>query len=104
MVPDGPRLIELVLGYSAAALSTVSFAPQAWKVISSRKTKDVSLGTYLLTVGAFALWLAFGILKREWPLVASNGICLMLSGFILMMKILPSSGKRKVANALERRP
>jgi MtN3 and saliva related transmembrane protein len=100
VVPDGPRLIELVLGYAAAALSTISFAPQAWKVIASRKTDDISLGMYLLTVGAFMAWLAFGLLKREWPLVVSNGICLILSGFILMMKILPSSAKKKVAKGL----
>jgi MtN3 and saliva related transmembrane protein len=100
VVPDGPRLIELVLGYAAATLSTISFAPQAWKVIASRKTQDISLGMYVLTVAAFALWLAFGLIKREWPLVASNGICLLLSGFILVMKILPSSQKKKVAKSL----
>ncbi|MES2471237.1 MAG: SemiSWEET transporter [Pseudomonadota bacterium] len=93
-------MIELVLGYAAAFLSTVSFAPQAWKVIRSRKTHDISLGMYLLTVAAFALWLAFGILKREWPLVLSNGICLLLSGFILMMKVLPSSKRKRVADSL----
>ena len=93
-------MIELVLGYAAAVLSTVSFAPQAWKIIRSRKTHDISLGMYVLTVAAFALWLAFGILKREWPLVFSNGICLMLSGFILMMKILPASKRKTVADSL----
>jgi MtN3 and saliva related transmembrane protein len=51
-------------------------------------------------VAAFALWLAFGILKREWPLVLSNGICLMLSGFILMMKVLPASKRKTVADSL----
>lgn len=100
MVPDGQPLIELVLGYTAAALSTASFAPQAWKVIRSRQTRDISLGMYLLTVAAFAAWLAFGILKREWPLVLSNGICLALSGFILTMKILPASKRKRVADTL----
>lgn len=95
VVPDRPCLIELMLGYCAAAPSTASFAPQAWKVIASRKTQDISLGMYLLTVAAFALWLAFGLIKLKWPLIASNGICLMLSGFILMMKVLPGSGKKQ---------
>lgn len=89
------------LGYAAAVCSTTSFAPQAWKVIRSRRTHDISLRMYLLTVFGFALWLAFGILKREWPLVLSNGICLILSGFILAMKLLPRSGKKKVADALD---
>lgn len=93
-------MIELVLGYAAAFLSTVSFAPQAWKIIRSGKTQDISLGMYLLTVVAFALWLAFGILKHEWLLVLSNGICLALSGFILVMKILPTSKRKTVARNL----
>lgn len=89
-----------MLGYTAAVLSTASFAPQAVKVIRSRKTRDISLGMYVLTVAAFAAWLAFGILKREWPLVLSNAICLALSGFILAMKVLPASSRKKVAGSL----
>ncbi len=92
-------MIEL-LGYLAAILSTASFAPQAWKIIRSKKTHDISLGMYVLTVAGFGLWLAFGILKREWPLVLSNSICLLLSGFILTMKLLPPSRKKKAAAVL----
>jgi MtN3 and saliva related transmembrane protein len=88
------------LGYAAAALSTASFAPQAWKIIRSRKTHDISLGMYVLTVAGFALWLAFGAFKQEWPLVASNGICLVLSGFILTMKLLPAAKKKKASAIL----
>ena len=88
------------LGYAAAALSTASFAPQAWKIIRSHKTHDISLGMYVLTVLGFALWLTFGILKREWPLVVSNSICLALSAFILTMKLLPARQKKKVAAAV----
>ena len=54
----------------------------------------------MLTVLGFGLWLAFGLFKREWPLVASNSICLALSAFILTMKLLPASKKKKVAAAV----
>jgi MtN3 and saliva related transmembrane protein len=89
-----------ILGYAAAFVSTASFAPQAIKIIKSRKTKDISLGMYLLTVTGFALWLAFGFFQRQWPLVLSNSICLLLSAFILMMKLLPRSKKDAVAKTL----
>ena len=88
------------VGYCAAVVSTASFAPQAWKIIKSRQTKDISTGMYALTVAGFALWLAFGVLGKQWPLVASNSICLVLSAFILMMKLLPKRQKEKVANSL----
>ena len=89
------------VGYLAATCSTLSFAPQAWKIIRSRKTRDISLGMYLLTVAGFALWLAYGILLRQWPLMLSNGICLALAGFILCMKLLPAREKQAVADALD---
>lgn len=59
-----------ILGYLAAAASMASFAPQAWKIIRSRRTKDISVGMYLLTVSAFALWLPF----RTWHILEDIGI------------------------------
>ena len=100
MADHGPRLIAAV-GYLAAACSTLSFAPQAWKIIRSARTQDISLGMYLLTVTGFALWLGYGIALRQWPLVISNAICLSLAAFILMMKVLPTRKKREVAEALD---
>ena len=81
----------ILLGYLAAAASMASFVPQAWKIVRSRETKDISAGMYLLTVSAFALWLAYGGLLRQWPLVVSNGVCLVLSAFILAMTLLQSA-------------
>lgn len=78
----------------AAICSTVSFAPQAVKIIRTHNTRDISLWMYLLTVSAFALWTAYGAMTAQWALVASNSICLGLSGFILVMKLLPD-GKHK---------
>lgn len=81
--------IETTLAATAATASVVSFTPQALKIIKTRKTKDISLGMYILTVSAFGLWTTYGIMTEQWPLVASNTLCLVLSGFILMMKVLP---------------
>jgi len=92
--------IITVLGYLAAAASMASFAPQAWKIIRSRETKDISVGMYLLTVSAFALWLAYGVLQQQWPLVLSNGVCFLLAAFILLMTLLPQPQKEKIADTL----
>jgi MtN3 and saliva related transmembrane protein len=73
-----------------------SFFPQAWKIIRSRETKDISAGMYLLTVAAFALWLAHGLAEHQWPLVVSNAVCFALSAFILAMTLLPKAEKTKM--------
>src|ERR1700685_1444557 len=90
-----------VVGYCAAICSTLSFAPQAWKIIRSRETKDISAGMYLLTVTGFGAWAAYGSALRQWPIVASNAICLILSAFILAMKLLPQAEKDEVADDIE---
>ncbi|HWD27267.1 MAG TPA: SemiSWEET transporter [Rhizomicrobium sp.] len=92
-----------VIGTIAALCSTVSFAPQAWKIIRTRETKDISTGMYALTVAAFAAWVAYGVLLRQWPLIASNGICFALSAFILAMKLMPARGRRRVADMIEKK-
>lgn len=96
-------LLITVIGTAAAIASTVSFTPQAWKIIKTAETKDISAGMYLITVTAFALWTVYGVILNQWPLVASNVICFFLSGFILLMKLLPRSQKRQVSRSIENR-
>jgi len=37
----------------------------------------------------------------EWPLIVPNTICLVISGFILTMVLLPSRHRRAVATLLD---
>ena len=90
-----------VVGGIAAVLSTVSFVPQATKIIRSRDTSGISTGMYLVTVAGFMLWTAYGVMQPAWPIIASNSICLILSAFILTMKLLPQREKEKVADAVD---
>ena len=93
--------LATVIGTLAATASTVSFAPQAWKIIRSRHTADISAGMYVLTVSGFTLWTLYGVMLRAWPLIVSNTICLALSAFILTMKLLSRPKKEQVAKALD---
>ncbi len=89
-----------VVSLFAATLSTVSFVPQAWAIIRSRSTDGISLRMYLIMVGGFVAWLAYGVLVRQWAIMVQNVVCLGLSSFILMMKLLPQARKEAVADAL----
>jgi MtN3 and saliva related transmembrane protein len=90
-----------IIGGLAALASMASFGPQAWRVIRTRNTRDLSTGAYSLTVAAFALWIVYGFIMQAWPLLLSNGVCVALSAFILCMKLLPQASKRAVANAID---
>ncbi|MDB5433293.1 MAG: hypothetical protein JWP35_4409 [Caulobacter sp.] len=80
-----PTVIDAV-GAGAALCSMISFTPQIFKMWKERDASAVSLRTYALTVTGFTLWLAYGLLLKSWPIAVSNGVCLALSGVILVMK------------------
>lgn len=74
------------VGTAAALCSMTSFAPQIVKIWRERDASSVSLRMYLVTVTGFALWIAYGVLTRSWPVVGSNTVCLAMSATILAMK------------------
>ncbi len=90
-----------IVGSIAALCSMASFAPQAWKIVKSRRTSDISAGMYTLTVTGFACWTMYGILLKQWPLIITNSVCLCLAGFILVMKLVPKPEKDKIADAID---
>ncbi len=93
--------LSLIIGSLAAICSTASFVPQAWKIVRLRRTTEISVGMYGLTVLGFALWTAYGALLAAWPLVVPNAICLALAAFILTMSLLPQRQKEAVADLLD---
>jgi MtN3 and saliva related transmembrane protein len=75
------------IGIAAAILTTTAFAPQAIKVWRTRSTRDVSLAMFLLMVTGIVLWLVYGLLIGDLPLIAANAVTLVLAGAILVAKI-----------------
>ena len=67
------------LGYLAAALTTLSFAPQAWLTFRTRDVSGISLGMYSAFTLGVALWLAYGWRLGEWPIIIANAVTLLLA-------------------------
>lgn len=79
--------IVQTIGMTAAVLTTASFLPQAIKAIRSGRTKDLSLVMYVTLTLGVALWLVYGLLLGEWPLILANAVTLILAATVLAMKI-----------------
>jgi MtN3 and saliva related transmembrane protein len=90
-----------VAGTFAAVCSTISFVPQAWRIVRTRDTQAISPVTYSFTVTGFALWTVYGLGLGEWPLIVTNSICFVLSAFILVMTLLPRGKKDAVADRID---
>jgi MtN3 and saliva related transmembrane protein len=75
------------VGYVAGFLTVVSFLPQVLRAWRTKQTKDLSLRTFLILIAASLLWLTYGVLSSDWPVIATNGGMLVLNSAILSAKL-----------------
>jgi MtN3 and saliva related transmembrane protein len=87
-------IIVDTLGYLAATLTTASFLPQAWLTFRTRDVSGISLAMYSAFTLGIALWLAYGVLIRAWPIVIANAVTFALAVGILLMKLLIERSRR----------
>lgn len=76
-----------LLGISAGVLTTISFLPQVIKTWKSRSAKDLSLGMFSLFCLGVVLWLVYGILVKDVPVIAANLMTLILASTLLFFKL-----------------
>lgn len=75
------------LGMTAGFLTTVAFLPQVIKTWKTRSSKDISLNMFLLFCTGVSLWLIYGIIIADLPIIVSNILTLLLASSILFFKI-----------------
>jgi MtN3 and saliva related transmembrane protein len=76
-----------LLGLAAGMLTTIAFLPQVIKTWKSRSAKDLSLGMFSMFCLGVAMWLAYGLLVRDIPVIAANLLTLMLASTLLFFKL-----------------
>lgn len=67
------------IGFAAAFCTTVAFLPQVLKVWRTRSAADLSLPMFVLLLTGIVLWLAYGIVLRDAPIIAANLVSLLLN-------------------------
>jgi MtN3 and saliva related transmembrane protein len=77
--------IAYIIGFIAAILTTGSFFPQAKKSWETRKTKDLSLGMYLILIGSITVW----IIYASAPSIMNYAVLFAnIPGFFLVGSVL----------------
>jgi MtN3 and saliva related transmembrane protein len=89
--------IEIV-GFSASLLSVLNQFPQAIKVLRSQDTHSISLVMYCVVVVAITLWLVYGIMLNDAPLIWANSLSLFPIVYIFIIKLKNTiQGKDKLS-------
>ena len=81
--------IELasVVGTATGVITVFSFIPQAIHAWRTKRTKDLSRGTFAMLVVQAAGWMTYGILLAQGPIIWTNVCVLLLTLSILAAKV-----------------
>ncbi len=84
------------LGYVAGFFTTASFLPQVVRAWRTRSTEDLSFWMLSGFSCGVSLWIVYGFMLSEPPIVLFNAITLFLAMTLLWLKIsnakLPRAG------------
>lgn len=76
-----------LIGFLAGCITVVSFVPQVLRAWRTRQTRDLSAGAFLLLAAGAVLWLVYGVLTRDWPVILTNLAVGVLVAAILAAKL-----------------
>jgi MtN3 and saliva related transmembrane protein len=79
--------LTTLIGLLAGFCTTGSLLPQVIKIFRTGQTRDISLLMYILLGIGIALWLSYGIILHDVPIILANVTSLLLTACILVMKI-----------------
>ena len=88
-----------LIGYLAAALTTVSAVPQLMHTIRTRDARGISIRSWLTLALGVALWLVYGVSVGSGPLIYANAVSLALELSIVAVAVRSrvNAGRRKAA-------
>ncbi|RKS19033.1 MtN3 and saliva related transmembrane protein [Flavobacterium endophyticum] len=90
-----------IIGILAAFFTTIANFPQAYKIIKEKTSKGVSANTYLVLLTGTSLWVIYGILQSDWPLIIANAISSLISMIILFLSWISDKKIKGIHKALK---
>ena len=84
-----------IIGIAAGVCTSLSLLPQLIKLIKYKKAEDISL-IYLITLFCgVSLWIWYGCLRKDLPIIFTNIVSLLLN---IMIIILGLKYKKNLGN------
>jgi len=73
------------VGIIAGILTSISLLPQLVKIIRQKKAEELSIGMFITLLAGLALWVFYGVLRNDMPLIVTNGFSVLLNIWILFL-------------------
>jgi len=75
---------ENILGIVAGILTSVSMIPQLLKVLKEKNAEDLSWTMILVLISGLSLWVWYGFIKDELPIILSNAFAVIVNVILLI--------------------
>lgn len=76
-----------IVGISAGICTSISLLPQVIKLLKHKKAEDISLFYLIILFIGLALWIWYGFLREDLPIIVTNGFSLILNGIIIVLGV-----------------
>lgn len=74
-----------ILGLTAGVFTTAAVVPQIWKAWKTKEVEDVSPGMFFVLITGLCLWVIYGVIEKDIPIIATNGLAFMLNSFMIFL-------------------
>ncbi|HPW89478.1 MAG TPA: SemiSWEET transporter [Kaistella chaponensis] len=75
---------ENILGLVAGGITSVAMLPQLIKVLKEKDVKDLSLLMIVVLITGLSLWVWYGFMKDELPIILSNAFAVLVNIALLI--------------------
>jgi MtN3 and saliva related transmembrane protein len=75
-----------ILGMVAGSISAITFLPQVIKTWQTKSAKDISMLMFTFATISVIMWLVYGIILGNIPIIFTNSMVLLFSVIMLYFK------------------
>ena len=75
---------ENILGLVAGGITSVAMLTQLIKVLKEKDVKDLSLLMIIVLITGLSLWVWYGFMKDELPIILSNAFAVLVNIALLI--------------------
>jgi MtN3 and saliva related transmembrane protein len=76
-----------ILGYSACAVTALTFLPQVLKTWKEKSAKNVSLMMFIIAFINEVMWIAYGVFRDDMVIIVTNVIMITMCSVMISLKL-----------------
>lgn len=78
--------ITKIVGIGAGIFTGTSMLPQLIKMFKEKKASQVSVFMLLILIVGLSLWVWYGFLKEDWPIIVTNLFSLVVNIIMMILR------------------